>query len=117
MNFFRKTDILISIVIPVILGLPIYLFKDLIYIPTLVKNHLADGLWAYAFISSILIIWDREINWVWVISTFIIAVCYELLQYCHTIPGTGDIYDVVTYFLFFGIALKLNHFFKLKFQF
>ena len=117
MNIFRKTDILISIVIPVILGLPIYLFKDLIYIPTLVKNHLADGLWAYAFISSILIIWDREIKTVWILTTFIISIGFELLQYSHIIPGTGDIYDIITYFLFFGIVLKLNHFFKIKFQF
>ena len=111
----KKKDIFLNIITPLFLGVFIYQLKTIINIPALIKDHFADGLWAYAFISSILIIWDRKINTRWILTTFIFAFCFELLQYFHTIPGTGDVYDVITYFIFFTGALMFNHFFKTKF--
>ncbi|HMH23095.1 MAG TPA: hypothetical protein VK563_15025 [Puia sp.] len=74
-----------------------------------------DSLWAYAFISSILILWDREINMAWITLVFLISISFELLQYGHIIPGTGDFTDIVAYLLSFTIALKLNASFKTLF--
>jgi hypothetical protein len=112
MKFGRKSDILLNICLPLALGQFIYWSEKAVIIPTLIKNHLPDGLWAYAFISGILLIWDRVIHTTWIILAFLTAVGYEILQYLHAIPGTGDIKDVITYFAFFNIALLLNNYFK-----
>ena len=116
MKFNKILDISLNIFLPILLGYSVYILSSFIVVPALIKNHLADGLWAYAFISSILIIWEREINILWICIAFIISCCFELLQFYHQIPGTGDVYDVLSYFLFFIIALKLNQFFKTQFQ-
>ena len=112
MKFSKKSDILWNICLPLALGLSIYCSARVRFIPALIRNYLPDGLWAYAFMSGILLIWARAVNPFWVIMVFLIAVCFEFLQYLHTIPGTGDIKDVITYFTFFTIALLLNTFFK-----
>jgi hypothetical protein len=112
MKFGQKSDILLNICLPLALGQFIYWSEKSFIIPTLIKNYLPDGLWAYAFISGILVIWGRVIHMTWIILAFLTAVGYEVLQYLHTIPGTGDIKDVITYFVFFNIALLLNTFFK-----
>jgi len=39
------------------------------------------------------------------------TITFELLQYLHFIKGTGDFFDVITYFIFLGIALSANKFF------
>ena len=75
---------------------------------------MADGLWAYAFISALLITWDREINITWVLIACIVAAAFELLQHNDMIIGTGDVYDIITYYLFFSLSLKLNYLFKSK---
>jgi hypothetical protein len=116
-KFCKHSDILLNIIAPLLLGILIYFIAGTSPVPALVKNHLADGLWAYAFISSILIIWNRELNPIWILTAFIISVCIELLQWYHTIEGTGDMYDMATYCLFFIISLKLNKFFKTRFNF
>jgi hypothetical protein len=73
---------------------------------------LPDGLWAYAFISGILIIWEREINKPWIALLFFFAICFEIMQYRHVIPGTGDLNDVLTYYTSFVIAIRSNAYFK-----
>ena len=112
MNFGKRSDILLNIILPLLLGIGVYRGAGVVAIPSLVRNYLPDGLWAYAFLSSILLIWDRTINIAWTAAAFLLAIGYEGAQYEHLIPGTGDIFDVITYFLFFGIALILNMFFK-----
>jgi hypothetical protein len=112
MKFGLRSDILLNICLPLIIGQFIYWWGSVFIVPALIKNFLPDGLWAYAFISSILLIWGRVIHWTWIILAFLTAVGYEVLQYQHVIPGTGDIKDVITYFVFFNIALLLNSFFK-----
>jgi hypothetical protein len=114
MKFSKGADILLNVVIPLIMGMLLYYFNKDLRLPGLVNNHIADGLWAYAFISSLLITWDRELNSLWISIAFIAAACFELLQYNFIIVGTGDIFDVITYYFFFFISLKLNYLFKLK---
>jgi hypothetical protein len=74
----------------------------------LLQNHLADGLWAYAFLSCILIIWDRKSNLAWIVLTIVFSILFELFQYWHLVAGTGDLWDVVVYLLFFLLALQIN---------
>jgi hypothetical protein len=112
MTFGKRSDILLNIILPLLLGIGLYRAAGMVAIPSLVRNYLPDGLWAYAFLSSILLIWDRAINIAWIIAAFLLAIGYEGAQYEHLIPGTGDIFDVITYFLFFSVALTLNMFFK-----
>lgn len=112
MKFGKSPDILLNVLLPLLAGTYIYHAGAPHAVPVQVRNYLPDGFWAYAFISSILIIWNRQINITWITMVFIISTCFELLQYYHKIPGTGDITDVIIYFLFFTIALILNPFFK-----
>ena len=112
MNVGKRSDILLNTILPLLLGIGVYRADGMVALPSLVRNYLPDGLWAYAFLSTILLIWDRTINIAWTVAAFLLAIGYEGAQYDHLIPGTGDIFDVITYFLFFGIALTLNMFFK-----
>jgi hypothetical protein len=111
-NYRRTIDVLLTVVLPVLLGIGIYLTAEKFPIPFLLKDHAADGLWAYAFASSILIVWERHINMAWMIIALLAAVSFELLQYIHFIKGTGDIYDMLTYAIGFSIALLSNTFLK-----
>jgi uncharacterized membrane protein len=111
-----RFDILFNILSPLVLGVFIYLLKDSGFMPRLVSYHLPDGLWAYALISSILVIWNREIHAGWITIAAITCVIFEGLQWVRVMPGTADIYDLISYALFIIIALKLNLFFKRKFK-
>ena len=106
----KKTDILLNIILPLLSGFLIYLIAGFADIPKLIKNYLPDALWAYSFITTVLIIWNRKINAIWIIVTFFFAVTFELAQKYKVILGTGDIYDVFTYFSVFLITLFLNNF-------
>lgn len=110
----KGLDILVNIIAPVAVGCFIYFVTNITKLPAIITSYLADGLWAYAFISTILIIWERQINIIWILIAFMIAVCFEVLQHYHAIAGTGDVYDVITYLLFFIIALLTNSLFKTK---
>ncbi len=77
--------------------------------------YLPDGLWAYALASSLHLIWGREMNHLWIMLMFCIFVFFELLQYQHVIPGTGDILDIIIYFVFAGFSFFFNTRFHLKF--
>lgn len=103
---------LLNVLLPILLGGLLYTRSPNAAVPSFVKNHLADALWAYAFISCLLIIWERKLKTFWMMVPFCTAACFELLQYDHQIPGTGDFYDVSVYFLLFTAALLLNVFFK-----
>jgi hypothetical protein len=115
MQFNKRSDLLLNVIVPLLLGLLLYWAGKAIFLPAPVRNYLPDSLWAYAFISSILIVWDREINFAWITPVFIISICFELLQYGHIIHGTGDFTDIIAYLLSFTIALKLNSSFRTLF--
>jgi hypothetical protein len=107
-KYFKAIDFTLHTVVPVILGCMIYLTGSAHLLPVLLQNHLADGLWAYACLSCILIIWDRRFNLAWIFITIVISILFELSQYWHVVAGTGDIWDVVVYLLFFLLALQIN---------
>ncbi len=115
MKFGKPSDITLNCVLPLLLGCFIYRAGETMVVPAFIRNYLPDGLWAYAFISTMLIIWDRVIKITWIAAVCLVAIAYELLQYYHQVPGTGDIRDIAVYFLSFIIALTLNTFFKTLF--
>ena len=108
----KWNDILWNVVVPVLAGVFIYLFKYIGLFPLVIQNYFADAFWAYAFSSAILIIWDRKLNVLWMIVAFLFALFFELLQFGGYIEGTGDSLDVVVYALFFALAICLNKYFK-----
>lgn len=107
-KYFKTIDFILHTIVPVILGCIIYITGDAHVLPLLLQNHLADGLWAYAFLSCILIIWDRKSNLAWIVLTIVFSILFELFQYWHLVAGTGDLWDVVVYLLFFLLALQIN---------
>jgi hypothetical protein len=112
MRYTKVYDSLLNVFLPLLAGVFIYWADGRLKIPTVIRYHLPDGVWAYAFTSCMLIVWERKVHWPWISGVMIISVVYELLQHYHVIPGIGDIEDVMTYFLFFSIALLSNAFFK-----
>jgi hypothetical protein len=107
-KYFKTIDFILHTIVPVILGCIIYITGDAHVLPMLLQNHLADGLWAYAFLSCILIIWDRKSNLAWIVLTIVFSILFELFQYWHLVASTGDLWDVVVYLLFFLLALQIN---------
>jgi hypothetical protein len=107
-----KHDIFLNIILPISIGCTIYLSTQAWQTRSFITNQLPDGLWAYALLSGILIVWNRQINVYWVIIVFSVFVVFELLQYSHVINGTGDSRDIFTYFIFAAMALLLNNFFS-----
>jgi hypothetical protein len=111
MKINKVSDILLNVFLPLLLGGLIYLVADsATFLP--VKNYFPDGLWAYSFLSAILILWNRSLNYFWIGLSFLVAICFELLQYLHWLRGTGDIADTLVYFAFFMLALVSNRLFK-----
>lgn len=106
----RIYDILLNVLLPLILGSSFY------FLPVwqLLRNHFADGLWAYALTSLILIIWNRQINLFWMGVIIICFPFFEYLQHIGIVKGTADLIDVVFYVIFFIIALVLNKYITLK---
>jgi len=111
-NIFVCLDIFTNIFAPLLLGHLLYDLKNSVALPNLIANHVHDGLWAYAFANTVLIIWQRKIHVVWLCLAFTTSMVFEMLQHLHQIGGTGDVYDVVTYFASFLIAIAVNHYFK-----
>jgi uncharacterized membrane protein len=93
-KYFKTIDFILHTIVPVILGCIIYITGDAHVLPMLLQNHLADGLWAYAFLSCILIIWDRKSNLAWIVLTIVFSILFELFQYWHLVSGTGYLCDV-----------------------
>ena len=111
MRLTKIIDFLLNVVLPVLTGYLIYLFTENNNRYEWARNYLPDGLWAYALLSSILIIWNRKINTYWCSLVFIFAATFEILQFYHFVGGTGDIWDIATYYLFFIIVLLANKYF------
>jgi hypothetical protein len=105
-------DLFFSVFVPLVAGLTIYRTEQYIRIPAIIRYYLPDGLWAYAFGSCMLIVWDRRIKWPWIIAAMSVSIVYEACQYYHVIPGVGELRDVMTYLSFFSLALLSNCFLK-----
>jgi hypothetical protein len=100
-----KQNIFFNVLMPLLLG---YFIYGCIYLPAIVKNYLPDGLWSYSLTSILFIIWDGKISLFWTAIVFLVFIMFEFLQHINLINGTGDILDVLTYILFYIIALLLN---------
>jgi len=116
MTTLKIRDTVYNVTFPIIIGCVFYFLPLTGQFLKLLKNYLPDGLWAYAFFSSILIIWGRHLNFIWICITVLIFAAFELLQSKHIIKGTGDFFDFITYLIFGGIALFTNKYFFAKFN-
>ncbi|MCW3074400.1 MAG: hypothetical protein JWP69_1469 [Flaviaesturariibacter sp.] len=96
----------LTVVVPLLTGASLYLLPP--SSSPVLRNHLADGLWAFAFLSTILIIWDYRLPPVWKVAALALPAAFEGLQLLQLVSGTPDWMDIITYFLFFGLAL-LTH--------
>jgi hypothetical protein len=99
-------------VFPIVAGFFIYFAASTNLSIRKVSNYLPDGLWAYAFSSCILIIWDRKVNLMWMAILGCLFVVFELLQSINFLKGTGDTNDIFTYFIFGLLSLKINQILK-----
>jgi hypothetical protein len=97
----KKTDILLNVALPLCIGGVLYLFP----VSQLLRNYAADGLWAYAATSTMLIIWDRRINPFWLVVLALCFPAFEILQSLAVVKGTGDVWDVAVYLFCFAVAL------------
>jgi hypothetical protein len=115
MRLRKPADILVNVISPVLAGCLIYYGGHAQQLPALVQNYLPDGLWAYAFISAILIIWNRQIHPTWLIIVCLLAAGFELLQYLQLISGTADMIDIAVYLICIGLGVLINYFLKEKY--
>lgn len=109
-------DLLLNGLLPLLLGWLLYNTALLSYLPAIFQSHLADGLWAYAFASVLLIAWNRVVPWAWMLIAMIVAAGFEWLQAAGTIPGTADWKDGLIYLLAMGISIGLNPYFRKRFS-
>jgi hypothetical protein len=111
-------DSTLNIVLPLCFGALIYMFADNNAIATWwIRSYIPDGLWAYAFVSAVLIVWQRERNLLWLFLVIMAGIIFEWMQFKSITPGTGDILDIFIYLFSFLIALFLNPFFKQTFKY
>jgi len=117
-------SVLLLVVLPIVLGSTIYFqfrgyHSDLIpfhlrirdFFPDWVKYNLPDGLWLFAFLSAISIIWSRDCQsskMIWIILAMILSIVSEIFQYFEILPGTFDICDLIAYFLAMSLFLLAN---------
>jgi len=111
MRLSLKQDSFLNIILPVLVGNYLYFMSFNVSLTGFWRNQLPDGLWAYALISSVLIIWNRQINIFWISIIYIIFISFEALQHFHLISGTGDWLDIIIYFSFSTSSLLTNKFF------
>ena len=107
-NYLKSIDCFANVLLPLLLGSLIYKLTNENPAVSVIRNYLPDGLWAYAFLSSLLIIWKRVLNIAWLLGACFCATFFEVLQAWQVVGGTADWLDVVTYFLFFAIAVIIN---------
>jgi hypothetical protein len=112
-------QILLHVLIPLLSGVLIYALwrgiaiassKPLFVfnIPYWLKYNLPDGLWLYALLSSLNIIWNNKPSpslLIWVISITLLSISTEFLQKKKLIPGTYDTGDIIAYVIASTICL------------
>ena len=128
MNYRLFMKLLLTVALPILLGIAIYIFYGNYnhtlagkLLPLAIHRHKAygwlfgnfpDGLWVFSGTRLNLIIWEGNISLasiLWILLPLSIACIYELLQKLHFICGTYDTHDLLAYVLGFGFALLLNH--------
>ncbi|HUR31485.1 MAG TPA: hypothetical protein VMZ69_08620 [Saprospiraceae bacterium] len=92
-------------------GAVLRFFQKLIHntdIPEWIIYSLPDGLWMFALILLILMLWDFKLNkgsFLWVIIAFFLGILFEALQGLHIVRGTFDIIDI--YFILIAVILPI----------
>lgn len=69
------------------------------------RDHLPDGLWAYALTYCLMSIWNKRLPFLWILVLQLLFFLFELAQLRGWIEGTGDFLDMIVYVLFSGTAL------------
>lgn len=109
-------DLCINGLLPLFLGWLLYRSNINPLLPALLKSHLADACWAYAFASALLICWNRQIPWYWMAVVVGVAVGFEWLQANGTVPGTADWKDVLAYLISIALSNCFNTYFRDRFS-
>lgn len=124
MKHIKFLKILFHIVAPLFLGIVIYVFwRGIIFFdiepilnsnpPDWIKYNLQDGLWLYALLSAIIIIWEEKFSLdliIWLFLALLLTILSELMQAYNFIPGTFDFYDLIAYFFATIISiLNINY--------
>lgn len=84
---------------------------DFLHMPEWVTYSLPNGLWAFSFISFILIFTERlsKTRKLWLVVVISIIVGNELLQKVKLIRGTFDIFDLATNIIFITLAFEIYY--------
>jgi hypothetical protein len=115
MRRLSRIDFSLNVFTPLLAGALVYYLATVLRLPGFIKNFLPDGLWAYALVSAIFIIWDRRPAPGWIITCYVVAIGFEMAQYMHWVPGTGDFIDGMVYCIGMTAGVGANSFFKRKF--
>lgn len=107
--------IIVHVIVPIFFGTIIYgLFRGFHFIdptetifplyaaklPGLLEYNLPDGLWLYALMCAITLIWNGHISTYflcWMLLVIVLTYFTEIFQGLHFIPGTFDWYDLLSY--------------------
>jgi len=109
--------IVLHVLMPISIGIIIYMFFRgiplidphgnifpiwTIKIPELVMYNIPDGLWLYALLFCISMIWAHEksnSHYGWLTIILILSITSEYLQKWGLIPGTFDLQDIYAYLM------------------
>ncbi len=70
--------------------------------PNWIKFNLPDGIWLYSLLSSLFLIWKDMLSKHLIAGILIVlflSFISEVFQYLDVIPGTFDVYDLVSYLI------------------
>lgn len=77
-----------------------------------VINSLPDGLWLFALLSYIKLIWYNDSQMLrngWILVVLLGTLLTEFAQYFGVISGTFDVSDILTYVSAFLLYLTIDH--------
>ncbi len=116
------------IIVPLITGICIYvlfrriyfmdpsgqffpIFSSQIY-PLWIKYNVPDGLWLYAFLSMLSLIWNRTFSLyliIWCNAAILSSYLSEFAQMANLLPGTFDWKDIIAYTISTIFFLLINY--------
>ncbi len=68
-----------------------------IALPHWVLYSLPDGLWMYAFVAGMVVLWNRKVTFAsvgWIVGAYLLGLLYEMAQQSF-VPGTYDGTDML----------------------
>lgn len=117
-------NLIIHVIFPLLIGLTLYALSgrlifplnlllrqpiDSTYrLPNLILFNLPDGLWSYAFMSFIILLWRNDsYKNRWIIVVFMVSLGWELGQKIGFINGTFDWVDCLFILIFNVLSIKI----------